>query len=165
MRPRRRRWAAAALAAHAAATPLHADPLKLEPGKDTAIICDTRSVVVADEAAATKGSAQFKLSVPAGDKADSGTWTVAEVEEAHKGSLAQRQKEICAKGCPFDTSPKNELQLWAPAAITLDKLGEKDVLTIAVIKPDTLVLRASTFRGPDIESLEEGQCRLAPQTP
>ena len=140
--------------------PLHAEPLKLEAGKDLTLTCDTRSVVVADQAAATAGSADFKLTVPAGNSADKGTWLVASVDAVHKGGLAERHKDACSKGCPFDTSAKGELQLWAPDAKTLDKLGDKDLLTIAVIKPDTLALRASTFRGKDIESLEEGQCRV-----
>lgn len=140
--------------------PLHAEPLKLEPGKSIEITCDTRAVVVAtDAAAATAGAIRLKLDVAAGEKAEKGTWSVVSADDAHKGSLAQRHKETCAKGCPFDLSGKGEFQLWAPEPKTIDKLGDKDTLTVAVIKPDNSEIRASTFVGREIEALESGACK------
>lgn len=139
----------------------HAEPLKLEPGKSLELDCQTRSIVVAAEAAnATSGSARLKLDPAAGDKADKGKWGVVSLDDAHKGGFAARHKDACAKGCPFDLSAKGEVQLWAPEAKAFDKLGENEILSIAIIKPDTLVLRASTFRSKEIEALEEGTCRV-----
>ncbi len=142
---------------------VHAESLKLEPGKSAEITCDTRSVVVATNAAnATAGSMRLKLDVAAGEKAEKGSWAIVSVDDAHKGSLAQRHKDACAKGCPFDLSGKGDLQLWAPEPKAVDKLGDKDQLTIAVIKPDSSEIKASTFVGREIESLESGSCKAAP---
>ena len=137
-----------------------ADPLKLEPGKPLEVSCETKSVVVATDAAnATSGAIKLKLE-PAADSPKSGTWTILSTDDRHKGSFAAANRETCAKGCPMTISAANEAQLWAPEAKTIDKLKDGESLLIAVIKPDTFALRASTFRGKDIEALEEGQCRV-----
>lgn len=51
-----------------------------------------------------------------------------------------------------------DIQLWAPAPKLLDALKEGEVLLLAVIRADA-TLRASTFKGPQIEALEEGRCK------
>ncbi len=139
-----------------------ADTLKVEAGKPFELTCETRAVVVATGAAnATTGTIALKIS-PAADNARKGTWTVTDAGKAHSGGFATRQKEACAKGCPFDVSAKGETQLWAPGPKSLDRLAEDESLLIAVIKPKGLALRASSFRGKDIEALEEGQCKVKP---
>lgn len=142
-----------------------AEPLKLEGSKPLVVECDTKSVVVATDAAkATSGAIRLKLelALATAEKPKTGTWTIVSVDDTHKGAFAVAQRETCAKGCPFTVAANGEPQLWAPEAKTLDKLGESDSLLIAVIKTDSLALRASTFRGKDIEALEEGQCRMVP---
>jgi hypothetical protein len=155
----------AAFALSATAAPCSADPLKLEPGKPAEIACDTKSVVVATDAAnATSGNIRLKLEVVQGGDAakPAGTWSVIAVDAAHKGSFAAREKEACAKGCPLAVGPDGAVQIWAPGPKALASLADGEALLLAVIKPATLALRASTFRGKDIEALEEGTCRVAP---
>lgn len=137
-----------------------ADPLRLEAGKPFDLLCDTKSVVVATDAAnATSGAVRLRLEAKA-DAPKSGTWSIVSVDDAHKGSFATSRREECAKGCPMSVPASAEFQLWYPVPKTLDKLADGEGLLIAVIKPDTLALRASTFRGKDIEALEQGQCRM-----
>jgi hypothetical protein len=54
------------------------------------------------------------------------------------------------------------VELWAPAPKGIDALQVGERLLIAIVKADTLALRASTFSGKEIESLEEGTCRTEP---
>lgn len=155
--------AGAMLAFTAASAVALADPLKLEGGKPLEIGCDTRSVVVATDAAkATSGAIRLKLEPAAGDRPKTGTWSILSVDAAHQGGFATTQRDTCAKGCPMTVSANGEAQLWAPEVKTIDKLKDGESLLIAVIKPDTFALRASTFRGKEIEALEEGQCRMVP---
>lgn len=152
-----------ALMALCAAPACHADPLKLQPGKPIELICDTKSVVVATDAAdATSGKLTLALEADT-DGTKSGSWRIVSVDEAHKGSFAGSRRERCAKGCPITIAAGGDIQLWQPEPKSLDKLGDGESLLIAVIKPDGLALRASTFRGKDIEALEGGQCRMDPR--
>jgi hypothetical protein len=160
-----RRWktklvtlAAALACAHAAAA---AEPFKLEPGKAVTLTCQTQSIVVKDDGPApTKGAITLRLEVK--DPATASTWTPLTADDIHKGAFATAFKTTCASGCPMTVPTNGEPQLWAPAPKSLDKLGDDEVLLLAVIKPETLGLKASTFRGHAIEALENGTCVVAP---
>lgn len=97
----------------------------------------------------------------AGPHSPAGTWQVSGPDgDAHVASIARLVGQICQKdGCPFTLSAKGEAMLWQPAPKSLDKLGEKETLTIAVLKPAPLSISISTFRGRDIVALEKGACR------
>ena len=154
-----------ACVAAAASAPAVADTLKLEGGQPLSVQCGTKSVVVATNAAkATSGAIRLELDLKlaTAEKPKSGTWTIVAVDAAHTGTFGVAEREMCAKGCPFTVAADGTVQLWAPQPKTIDKLADDETLLIAVIKPGTLALRASTFRGKEIEALEEGQCRLAP---
>jgi hypothetical protein len=139
---------------------------KLEPGKPAELACETKSVVVATDAAkATRGRLRLKLELSAADaKPGTGTWSISGVDAEHKGSLAVAQAEPCTKGCPLVAVAGGELQLWAPAVKGIDKLAADELLLLAVVKPDGR-LRASTFRGQQIEALEEGACGIGAAGP
>lgn len=94
---------------------------------------------------------------PAGPIA--GRWRVEGAADTHVASIVKLLAETCASGCPFTMTGKGEAQLWAPAPNSLDKLGAKDQLTVAVLKPAPLSVSISTFRGQDIVALEKGACR------
>ena len=151
----------AAAAALAFALPAAAEPLKLEAGKPVTLTCQTQSIVVKDDGPApSKGAVILRLELK--DPALASTWTPVSVEDAHKGAFASAFKTTCAMGCPMTVPASGEPQLWAPAAKSIDKLGPDEVLLLAVIKPGTLSLKASTFRGSYIEALESGTCTVAP---
>lgn len=65
---------------------------------------------------------------------------------------------------PSAIGKDDDLQLWAPAAKSIDKLGPDELLLLAVIRASSMQLKASTFRGQSIEALESGACSTA-QTP
>lgn len=154
---------AAVLALTLASAPARAAEFKLEPGKSIELACETKSVVVATDAAkATNGKLRLKLERSAGEALpSSGTWRIVAVDADHKGSLGHAQAKTCEAGCPLSIAAEDQIQLWAPAAKGLDKLAEGEPLMLAVVKADGK-LRVSTFRGPQIEALEEGSCRPAP---
>lgn len=153
----------ALLLAHVSASVVLAEPLQLTAGTPVMVVCETRAVVVATGApAATSGTFKVRLESLEGTPVAKGTWTVVEIEQGHKGSFGATQKEPCATGCPLDVAAKGAIQLWAPAQKSLDKLGDGETLLIAVIKPEGAELRASFFRGKEIEALEEGTCKVAP---
>ncbi len=131
----------------------------LEPGKPAEIACETKAVVVAEGApAATKGALALKLERAEGEQKPQGRWSVVSVDAPHKASLAATQQNSCAPGCPLTLGVGGDIQLWAPAPKLLDALKEGEVLLLAVIRADA-TLRASTFKGPQIEALEEGRCK------
>lgn len=136
-------------------------PLLLEPGKPVEISCRTKAVVVATNAAnATSGGLRLKLVTTADSSGAAGTWTIVAVDDAHKGSLAALQAKACANGCPVIYEKGADVQLWAPMPKGIDKLGPDEILLLAVLKPG-LQLKASTFRGQQIEALESGTCEIA----
>ncbi len=95
-----------------------------------------------------------------------GTWRVSGNVQTHVASIAKLLTQTCAQGCPF-TLPfkeKEEAMLWAPAPKSLDRLGDSETLTIAVLRSDPLSVSISTFRGRDIVALEKGTCRKADQS-
>lgn len=141
-----------------APAPADGATITLEPGTAVAIACDTRAVVVADGApAATRGTIRLALERTAAAAA-AGRWTPASADPGHTGSFAARERAACASGCPLTLAPNGEIQLWAPAAKSLDTVKEGETLLLAIIRADR-ALRASTFRGQSIEALEEGPCR------
>ena len=141
--------------------PAAADPLIREPGKPVALTCHTQSIVIKDNGPApTRGAVMLRLEIK--EPASASIWTPVSADDAHKGAFATTFKTTCASGCPMSIPANGGLQLWAPSPKSLDKLGDDEVLLLAVIKPDTLSLKASTFRGHAIEALENGTCTVAP---
>ena len=139
-----------------------AAPLKLDVAKPVDLICRTRSVVVKTDAAnATNG--EVKLTLLLKDESATpatGAWRVASVSPDHTGSLGHREAKTCAEACPLRVAVDGNVELWSPAPKGLDKLAEGEMLLLAVVKVKTLDLRATTFSGKEIESLEEGSCRI-----
>ncbi|MCB1515285.1 MAG: hypothetical protein KDJ18_10885 [Hyphomicrobiaceae bacterium] len=141
-----------------AAKPVPPPPLRLDPGGSIEISCDTQAVLVATGAAnATSGRIHLRLERTA-DPTHDGQWTPLDDGATHAASLAVMQAKACATGCPLMIGKNDDLQLWAPAAKSLDKLGADELLLLAVIKSATWQLKASTFRGQQIEALESGVC-------
>lgn len=121
----------------------------------------------------TSGTIRLTLTRKAADapadpapNAPAGTWRVSDNGETHVASIAKLPKQACAPDCPLTLSVKGEAMLWSPAPRSLDKLGEGELLTIAVMKPEPLSVSISTFRGRDIVALEKGAClRVEPSSP
>lgn len=138
--------------------------LRLQVAKPVQIDCQTKSVVVADNAAdATNGT--LKLTLLLKDETGTpatGAWRIADVGPLHRGSLGTHEAKTCAQACPLRVAGDGNLELWSPAPKGVDQLAAGERLLLAVIKADTLALRATTFSGKDIEALEEGLCRIVP---
>lgn len=150
--------AATAIAADVRAAEQEA-ALLLSPGTTVTVACDTKAVVVAADAAkASNGPITLSLSGPAG-AAEAGVWRITAVGDQHRAAFASAHRETCKDGCPLSVQPSGDIQIWSPKPNSIDKLAEGEVLLLAVLKPATMALRASTFRGKDIEALEEGVCR------
>lgn len=135
--------------------------LSLEAGKPVVLLCETQSVVVAPEAATTKGTIQVRLTAVAG-ATTSGTWAAGEVATQHTASFAGRHKTVCADGCEFALVKGTSFELWAPKKAALGSLGAGEALTVAVIDGETLKLKASTFIDKEIAALEQGTCTVVP---
>lgn len=144
-------------------------PALTVPGQTAAYDCDTEAFGMDfTPFKKTDGTIRLSLSANASDapaggapNTPAGTWQVSGPADRHVASIAALVAEGCAKGCPFTLSPKGEAMLWAPSPKSLDKLGEAETLTIAVLKPAPLSVSISTFRGRDIVALEKGACRKA----
>jgi hypothetical protein len=136
--------------------------LKLEPAKPVQLTCRSKSVVVSDDAAnATNGTLTLTLVLKdTAAKPATGAWRIAAVDPAHTGSLGQREGKTCAETCPLTLAADGNVELWSPAPKAIDKLAEGEWLLLAVVKAATLDLRATTFSGKQIESLEEGTCKV-----
>lgn len=140
--------------------------LTLAPGTSIEIVCDTKAVVVAtDKANASNGAMRLRLARDAEPGKAGGRWTPLSHDGSHQASLAAMQAKTCADGCPLSLAADGAAQLWAPAAKSLDKLGADELLLLAVVKASTMEIKASTFRGQQIEALESGRCRQAPPAP
>lgn len=140
-----------------------AAPLRLGPGEAVALVCATQAVLVATGAAnASNGSLQLRLERTSNPGED-GRWRPAGDNGAHAASLGVMHAKTCADGCPFNIGKDDDLQLWAPAPKGVDKLAPDELLSVAVIKSATGQLKASTFRGQQIEALESGSCQRADQ--
>ncbi len=153
-------------AAAVATEPGKSDPppatLKLVVSKPVALDCQTKAVVVAENAAnATNGELMLTLLLK-DDTAQpaTGSWRIAAVGPAHTGSLGVREAKTCAESCPLRIAVDGNIELWSPAPKGVDQLAAGEMLLLAVVKADTLALRATTFSGKEIESLEEGTCRI-----
>jgi hypothetical protein len=138
--------------------------LKLEVAKPVEISCFTKSVVVRTNAAnATTGELKLTLLLKdTASKPAKGAWRIASVAGQHTGSLGQREAKTCAEACPLTIAVDGNIELWAPSRKAIDQLADGEMLLLAVIKSDSLDLRATTFSGKEIESLEEGTCRSGP---
>lgn len=153
---------AAALAALAAAG-LGAEPITLTADAPVHLVCETKSIGFAkDAASASRGTLGLKLVLLSAGPTSKGRWMPASVDDRHTGSLAFSQRDTCANGCPLAIAANGELQLWSPAPRSLEGLKDDESLLIAVVRADGATLRASTFRGKQIEALEEGTCRRQP---
>lgn len=136
----------------------------LAAGAEVTVACTTKAVVVATAAAkVSNGPIELNLSATAATAGDAGpvagTWRIVSVGDQHQATFAATQRTVCNDGCPLTVQATGEVQMWAPKPNTLDKIADGEMLFVAVLKPATLALRASTFRGKDIEALEEGTCR------
>jgi hypothetical protein len=138
--------------------------LKLEVAKPIEITCETKSVVVkANAADATTGVLELTLLLKdETSKPPKGAWRIASVDDRHTGSLGHREAKTCAEACPLSVAADGNFELWSPAPKGIDKLADGEMLLLAVIKSKSLDLRATTFSGKEIESLEEGTCRSGP---
>ena len=139
--------------------PANADQLALAIGKPVDLSCETQSVVVAPEAATTKGSVRVRLEAKDGA---SGSWSVLDLAAAHTASFAARHKDVCGAGCAISITPGKPLELWAPQRAAPGTLPGGTALTLATIDLSTLKLRASTFLDKDIAALEQGECKVVP---
>ena len=128
--------------------------------KPIEIECRSKAVVVAENAAAaTQGMIRLSLLLKdAAATPKSGSWKVVSSDPAHTGSFARALAITCQEACPLTQPSDDQVQLWAPAPKGVDKLAEKERLTLAVIKTKSLELRASTFEGQAIDALEEAVC-------
>jgi hypothetical protein len=143
----------------AADTP--ARPFKLEANKPVEIVCATKSVVVATDAA-NASNGEIKLSLLLKDptaKPTNGSWQAVSADQGHASSFAaqKHQGKACAEACPL-TATDEQIQMWAPAPKGVDQLAEGEVLLLAILKIASMELRASTFNGKQIEALETGTC-------
>lgn len=157
-------WRAAcavALATFATAPTAAAEPLKLEPGQTVELTCETRSVVVAGEAKISKGEIRLKLTGTEPQGTQAGTWAVVNVDAGHASSLAAVHRQACASACPLQIGAKAQPMLWAPKIAMPDAMEGDAALTVVAIDPETLGLKASTYRSKDIAALEQGTCRRA----
>lgn len=152
--------AAAFSAALSAANPAASDPLVLATGKPIELDCDSQAVVVAPEAATTKGTLRVRLE--AKEPLDTSSWTVADIAIAHTGSFAARHKGGCAGGCTLTVAKDGPFELWAPKRVSPGAMAPGEALSVATIDPATLKLRASTFIDKDIAALEQGECKVVP---
>ncbi|MGZ8409536.1 MAG: hypothetical protein ACXWVS_06370 [Hyphomicrobium sp.] len=136
--------------------------LTLIVAKPVALDCQTKSVVVAEKAAnATSGQLKLTLLLKNDTpKPATGSWRIAGVGPEHTGSLGGREAKTCAEACPLRVAVDGNIELWSPAPKGVDQLAAGEKLLLAVVKADTLALRATTFSGKEIESLEEGTCRI-----
>ncbi|MEQ1697573.1 MAG: hypothetical protein ABL901_17200 [Hyphomicrobiaceae bacterium] len=143
------------------AGPVLAAGLSLDTGKAVVLSCETQSVVVAPEAATTKGTIQVRLTAVAG-ATSGGTWATAEVATQHSASFAGRHRALCVDGCEFALVKGTSFELWAPKKAAPGSLGAGVALTVAVIDGATMKLRASTFIDKEIAALEHGTCSVVP---
>jgi hypothetical protein len=156
------RAAVAALAVALVSGPAHAaDTLTIAPGQTVELTCETRSVVVAGEAKISKGEIRLKLTGAESQGAQAGTWAVVTVDAGHASSLAAVHKQACASGCPMQIGAKAQPMLWAPRIAMPDAMEGDAALTVIAIDPETLGIKASTYRAKDIAALEQGTCRRA----
>ncbi len=163
-------WAGPETPSDAAAPP--PPPFRLEPAKPVDIECFSKAVVVATGAAnATTGNLRLSLLLKegaanpqnepqTGAKLQTGAWRIVSVDGAHTGSFAHREGKGCAESCPLTVAADGQIQIWSPAPKGVDQLGDTELLFVGVIKPANLDLRATTFNGKQIESLEEASCRI-----
>lgn len=135
--------------------------LSLDAGKPVVLSCETQAVVVAPEAATTKGTIQVRLTAVAGASVG-GTWATGDVAPQHTGSFAGRHKASCSIGCEFALVKGTSFELWAPKKAAPAAMGAGEALTVAVIDGETLKLRASTFIDKEIAALEQGMCTVQP---
>lgn len=135
--------------------------LKLEVAKPIELTCSTKSIVVKTNAAnATTGELKLTLLLKNETvKPATGAWRIASVAEQHIGSLGKREAATCAEACPLTVAVDGNIELWSPAPKVITELADGELLLLAVVKVKTLDLRATTFSGKEIESLEEGSCR------
>jgi hypothetical protein len=137
-----------------------AEPMSLQAGKPAVISCETSAVVVAPEAASTRGLVRMRLEAHAGDA--TGQWTITDIAATHTASFAARHKEVCASGCALIIAPGVPVQLWAPGRVAPASIAAGAPLTIATLDPATFKLKASTIIDNAIAALEQGECKIAP---
>lgn len=121
--------------------------------------CETHAVVVAPEAASSKGMFKLRTTATSGD---GGTWTLLERAPSHTGSFTARHGD-CEKGeCAYSAAVNaTRLELWAPRKVAPASLPKGEPLTVATLDLTTGKLRASSFIDNAIAALEQGTCKAA----
>ncbi len=121
--------------------------------------CQTQSVVVAPEAASSKGA--FRMTTTLSDTLDSGSFSIADPDASHTASFAARH--LCRASCELLVAKYPALELWLPSKQAPTAMPTGQPLTVAVLDTATGKLRASTIIDNAIAALEQGTCeRLAP---
>ncbi|MEL7049804.1 MAG: hypothetical protein AAFO75_12775, partial [Pseudomonadota bacterium] len=112
------------------------------------------------------------------------------LDKDHDRSFAAANREICEKGCTLRLStpppgsaekaaaergppnrpggppaPTNQLELWAPNPMGIDKVEPGQQLTIATFKLPSFDLKASVFEGRAPLIFEQGQCERIAELP
>ena len=119
-------------------------------------VCETHSVVVAPEAASSKGTFKLRTTPESGT---AGTWAALELAESHKGSFVARYP-VCATACAYTaTVNATRLELWAPKKVAPASLPAGEPMSVATLDLTTGSLRVSTFIDNAIAALEQGTCK------
>lgn len=138
----------------------HADDSSTAPAiaPATELTCETSAVVLdANPFEASQGQIALKiLEKTEGDAA--GTWSVANVAADHGSSFAVAAKTNCTEGCPVTRGKDGAWQLWSPEPMGLTQIPEGTTLVIVSLDPQSLELKASSFRGKELAALERGPC-------
>ena len=119
-------------------------------------VCETHAVVVAPEAASSKGTFKLRTTPESGE---AGVWVSSDLQEAHKGSFLARHPG-CATGCGYSvTANATRFELWAPKKIAPSAMPKGEPMTVATLDLTTGRLRASSFIDNAIAALEQGTCK------
>ena len=119
-------------------------------------VCETHAVVVAPEAASSKGVFKLRTTPESGE---AGVWVSSDLQEAHKGSFLALHPG-CAKGCAYSvTANATRLELWAPKKVAPSGMPKGEPMTVATLDLTTGKLRASSFIDNAIAALEQGTCK------
>lgn len=139
---------------------LAAEPTEPRAGVPPPVVwvCETHAVVVAPEAASSKG--KFKLRTTA-ETPEAGSWAVFDRDAIHSGSFAARHGDCESGGCAYTLAANaTRYELWAPRKVAPALLPKGDPLTVATLDLTTGRLRASSFIDNAIAALEQGTCKV-----
>lgn len=115
----------------------------------------------------SKGQVVISLDIDE-DNPSQSTWQVTAIGDKHGESFAHylKKSNICKDRCPAQKSKKTGDKagwlLWAPAAKSIDKLGEQELLVIIALSQKDFEFKGSTFEGPAPLVFEKGNCEKTP---